>query len=373
MTAPRLELRLDRIGHNARALVDRLELVGITVCGVTKATTGSPEVARALSAAGVTSLGESRVENVERLRRAGVLAEILLVRSPMVSQIDRVVAAADISCNSDLRVVELLAAAACRRGLPHGVVLMVELGDLREGILAADLPYVVSRVLELPGVVLRGIGTNLACQNGVIPDQANMAVLSDLAAVVEVLVGHDLDIVSGGNSANLPWALDPGADTGRINHLRLGEAILLGREPLGRTPIEGLHTDTAWVVGEVIESMTKPSQPWGGRGQTAFGHAVDDPVGDADPDGDRVIVALGRQDVDTDGLVAPAGYRVVGASSDHLVLSCSTVPPVAGAELRFGVDYSALMRAAAAPCVLTRFVDPGLVPESSHGSRPSAA
>jgi ornithine racemase len=371
MTLPRLELRLDRIGYNARALVDRLELVGIAVCGVTKATTGSPEVARALCAAGTTSLGESRVENIERLRRSGVVAEILLVRSPMVSQVDRVVGCADISCNSDLRVVQHLSAAACRRGMPHGIVLMVELGDLREGVLPVDLPDLVARVLDLPGIVLRGIGTNLACQNGVIPDQANMAALSDLATAVEDLVGHELEIVSGGNSANLPWALAPGADTGRVNHLRLGESILLGREPVGRTALEGLHTDTVSVVAEVIESMRKPTFPWGDRGQNAFGHRVDLPTGSTEAH--QVIVALGRQDVDTDGLVAPDGFRILGASSDHLVLICDSAPPQAGAELRFGVDYSALMRAAASPFVSRRYRGSRQEPRAPGGQTTSAA
>jgi len=373
VSAPRLEFRLDRIAHNARALVDRLDLVDITVCGVTKATLGSPEVARELLAAGVTSLGESRIEGVEHLRGAGVTAEVLLIRSPMLSQVDRVVVSADVSCNSEPAVVDALAEAARRQRMPHGIVLMVELGDLREGILPEDLPEAVGRVLALPALVLRGIGTNLACQSGVIPDAANMAELSDLARSIESTFGIELDIVSGGNSANLPWALEPGTDTGRVNHLRLGESILLGREPVRRTVIEGLHADAICVVGEVIESRRKPSRPRGERGQTAFGHAADDRVDDVDDarDGHRVIVALGRQDLDTDGLVAPDGYEVLGSSSDHLVLACTSASPAVGSELRFGVDYSALMGAAASPFVSRRYVPGDPAPKLTVvGGRP---
>jgi len=364
VSAPRLEFRLDRIGHNARALVDRLELVGITVCGVTKATLGSPEVARELLAAGVTSLGESRVENVERLRRAGITAEITLIRSPMLSQVDRIVASTDVSCNSELEVVERLSESAHHQRVPHGIVLMVELGDLREGIMPDELLEAAGRVLALPAIVLRGIGTNLACQSGVIPGPANMAELTALANSVESTFGVGLDIVSGGNSANLPWALEPGTDTGRVNHLRLGESVLLGREPVRRTVIEGLHPDAVCVVGEVIESGRKPSRPRGERGQTAFGHVVDRAVGpDGDPGGThRVIVALGRQDLDTHGLVAPDGYEVLGASSDHLVLRCTSPAPRVGSELRFGVDYGALMGAATSPFVTRRYLPAGSAP-----------
>lgn len=354
MTAPRLEFRLDRIGYNARALVDRLGLIGIRVCGVTKATLGSPEVARELLAAGVESLGESRVENVECLRQAGISAPIMLIRSPMISQVDRVVAGTELSLNSELTVIARLAESARRQRRLHGIVLMVELGDRREGIMPVDLLETVQQVLRLPGVVFRGIGTNLACQNGVIPGVPNMAELSDLATSVESTFGLELDIVSGGNSANLPWALEPGVDVGRVDHLRLGESVLLGREPVGSTVIEGLHADAVAVVGEVIESKAKPSGAWGARGRTAFGHVVDlrpDVAG-----GSRVIVALGRQDVDTGGIVAPDGFDLLGASSDHLVLSCTGDVPRPGAELRFGVDYSALMRAAASPFVSRRYV-----------------
>lgn len=360
MSAPRLEFHLDRIGHNARALVDRLRLVGVRVCGVTKATLGSPEVAREFLDSGVTSLGESRIEGVEQLRRAGITTEIMLVRSPMISQVDRVVAGVDVSLNSELAVMERLSESAGRQRTSHGVVLMVELGDLREGIMPADLPDTVRQVLRLPGIVLRGVGTNLSCQNGIIPDSTSMAELSDLATSIEAVFGVELDIVTGGNSANLPWALEPGADIGRINHLRLGESILLGREPIRRTVIEGLHADAVSVVGEVIESKAKPSRPWGERGQTAFGRLVDDLPMEIGVhrviDGSRVIVALGRQDLDTEGIVPPAGYVVLGSSSDHLVLSCHGDLPRVGTEIRFGVDYSAMMRAAASPFVGRRYL-----------------
>ena len=360
MTAPRLEIRLDRIGHNARNLVARLAPLGIAVCGVTKATLGAPEVARELLAAGVTSLGESRIECVEHLRAGGVRAPVLLVRSPMPSQVTRVVAGADDSCNSEPGVVELLSDAADRRHRRHGVLLMVELGDLREGLMPDDLHDAVRVVLGLPGVHLRGIGTNLACQSGVIPDAANMAELSALASSVETAFGIELELVSGGNSANLPWALDPGSDTGRVNHLRLGESVLLGLEPVGRTPIDGLHTDAISLVGEVIESKWKHAEPRGTRGQNAFGIVDDRPVAPAW--GHRVIVALGRQDVATDGLRAPTGFELLGASSDHLVLACTTDVPAVGSELRFGVDYGALLRAMSSPFVTRRFLGEGSTP-----------
>jgi predicted amino acid racemase len=353
--SPRLEVDLAKVTHNARTLVDLLAPLGIGVTGVTKAVLGSPDVAAAMVAGGVGGLGDSRVENLETLHRAGQQAHVTLVRSPMPSQVERVVASADASCNSEIEVIDLLSDAARRRGERHAVILMVDLGDLREGALAADLPGLARAASRRPGIRVAGIGTNLACRSGVVPDEHNMAELSALADAVEADLGIALDVVSGGNSANLTWALS-GAATGRVDDLRLGEAILLGREPLHRSALPGLHTDAFVVVAEVIESKRKPVRPWGTVARAAFDETiapVDGPVDGADPDGDvhQVLLALGRQDVDPAGLVGPPGSRVVAASSDHLVLTVSGAPPAPGDEVRFHPDYSALVRAATSPFV----------------------
>jgi predicted amino acid racemase len=347
MTAPRLEIDLLKLHHNARTLVERLSPRGISVTGITKATLGSPDIARAMLRAGVRSLGDSRIENIETLRGAGVTAPLTLVRSPMLSQVHRVVAHADVSFNSELDVIRALADAAEAAGRTHAVVLMVELGDLREGILPGDLMGVVRDMQRLPGVVLAGIGTNLGCQSGVSPDAANMGELSALADSIEDRFGLTIGTVSGGNSGNLDWALGRGGP-GRINNLRLGESILLGREPLHRRPIEGLHSDAITLVAEVIESKRKPSQPRGEIGQTAFGAPV--PARDR---GDRVrtIVGVGHQDVDPSGLLALAGIEVIGASSDHLILDAGRARLPIGTEVSFQLNYSALLRAMTSPFV----------------------
>ena len=348
MSAPRLEIDLDKIHHNARSLVERLAARGISVTGVTKATLGSPEVASTLFSAGVNMLGDSRIENIETMRRAGAAATMSLIRSPMLSQVERVASYADISFNSELEVIRGLSTAAQKVKRKHGVVLMVELGDLREGIMPGDLEQTVRELLRLPNLVLKGIGTNLACRSGVTPDGRNMAELSALADSIEAKFGLTLDIVSGGNSANLNWALG-NHDTGRINNLRLGESILLGCEPLQRQPIEGLHTDAITLVAEVIESKAKPSQPWGELGQTAFGQRASITTDKGHIT--QAILAIGEQDTDPGGLQAPAGIEILGASSDHLIVDSGQCYQPVGSEIRLQLNYSAMMRAMTSPFV----------------------
>lgn len=341
MTAPRIEIDLRKIRHNAATLVGRLAKRGIAVTGVTKATLGSPGIALQFLDAGIRSLGDSRIENIEALRRAGITVPMALIRSPMPSQVERVMASADVSFNTELSVLKQLSQAAVRTDRSHGVLLMVELGDLREGILPKDLPDLVRGVLALPGITLQGIGTNLACHSGTSPDARNMAQLSELARSIESTFGLHLHTVSGGNSANLDWALS-GQDCGRINDLRLGESLLLGCEPLHRRPIDGLHTDAITLVAEVIERKRKPSKPWGSMAQTVFGAKAS--VIDRGTVW-RSILAIGCQDCDPLGLTPPTGVQIRGASSDHLIVESAQANLAVGAEINFQLNYSALLRA----------------------------
>lgn len=343
----RIETDLDKVEQNTRILVDRLAVRGIGVTGITKAVLGSPGVGAAMLRGGARGLGDSRVENLARLTVLHGSPPRTLIRSPMLSQVAHVVDVADVSLNTEAVVLAALDQAASRQNRLHAVVLMVELGDLREGIALADAPEAVRAVLGYPSLRLVGLGANLACQNGVVPDDQNMGVLTGLADAIEALHGLTLGIVSGGNSANLNWALHT-HDVGRIDELRLGEAILLGVDPLTRTPIPGLHTDAFTLTAEVIEVAVKPARPWGDRAQAAFGEA---PVRVGSGSVHQAILALGRQDVDPVGLRPPEGITILGMSSDHLMVDLGDHPVTVGDEIAFGVAYGALVRAMTSPFV----------------------
>lgn len=346
MTSPRIEIDLSKVVRNATRLVALAAKKGLRITAVTKAFGGRPDISRALVGAGVRALGDSRVENLERIRTDRVVAPTILIRSPMPSQADRVVRNADVSLNADMETIERLSNSAAALDLVHGVILMVELGDLREGFMLDEIDDALTRLLDLPHLRFAGIGTNLACRSGVIPDVWNMGELSRLADRLEADHSVRVDTVSGGNSANLDWLMSD-SPIGRVNDLRLGESILLGCEPLHRRRLDGLHTDAFILVGEVIESRRKPVNPWGQTAQAAFPLRAE-VMGDA---GDwQTIVAIGRQDTDPEGLAMPDGVTFRGASSDHLVLGTEERLP-AGSEIRFVPNYSALMRSMTRPNV----------------------
>jgi len=349
--APRIEIDLTKVEENARTLVDKLAPRGIQVTGVTKATLGSPDVARAMLRGGVKRIADSRVDNLEALKESGVRAPMMLLRAPDPVWADRAVACAHVSLVSDMDVAMALSAAAGRRGSDHGIVLMVELGDLREGVMSRELLDMARVISRTRGLALAGIGTNMGCRSGIIAGDDQMQELTGLASLVSARIGVPELLVTGGNSANLGWALGKGR-VGAINDLRIGEAILLGTDPSHGKPVAGLHTDAFELVGAVIESIEKPSSPWGNAGNSVNGKP---PVSRDRGTIIQTIVALGEQDTHSSGLRPPAGVTVLASSSDHLVLETPT-RLVAGTEMRFGVDYLGLMRAMTSPFVAERVV-----------------
>ena len=345
MAEPRVTIDLDIIERNARAVTEACARYGVSVFGVTKGTCGTPQVAAAMLRGGVIGIGESRFENVQRLRRSGLTCRILLLRGPPLSRVDETVTGADISLNSELAVIEALSHAAVRRSRVHEIILMVDLGDLREGIWPDDLLPTVAEILRLPGVRLVGLGTNLTCFGAVLPSERNMAQLAGCAAAVESEFGVGLTYVSGGNSSSLPFLLEGRMPPG-VNNLRIGESILQGgRDTFFDRPWEELDRNAFLLEGELLEVKLKPSVPIGESGVDAFGgHPVFVDRGERL----RGILNLGREDVVVDALIPQTpGVEVLGASSDHLIVDVTDVPapPRVGDVLGFHLAYAALLAA----------------------------
>ena len=311
MATPRIEIDLGKIAQNATTLRELNASKGIGIFGVTKVVCGDPAVADVLTRTGIKTLADSRISNIVRMRQAGVQAEYVLLRAPALSQAESVVEHVDISLNSELSVIEELSSFAVDHNVTHKVILMVELGDLREGMMPADVVEMVEAVNHQKGIVLAGIGTNFACFGGVEPDTEKIEQLSALATEIESRFGMTLEFISGGNSANYDWFMSA-KNTGRINNVRMGESIYLGCETLHRKPIPGLFTDAFKLIADVIESKIKPSRPYGNIGQDAFGNL---PVFQDRGPIRRVILGMGLQDVLVTGLAPCVDIDILGAKS----------------------------------------------------------
>ncbi|NCF18187.1 MAG: alanine/ornithine racemase family PLP-dependent enzyme [Haliea sp.] len=365
MPSPRLTFDLDRIEHNARTITGLCGDHGIRVTGVTKCVCGHPAVARAMLRGGVADIGDSRLENIRRMREAGIESPFVLVRLPPLSGAEQVVECTDASLNSEPALLRRLSVAADDRGQVHEVMLMVDLGDLREGLWPSDLPSVVAEAAQLPGIRVRGLGVNLACFAGVVPTEKHMNRLVSLAEEIEESLGIELAYISGLNSSGLEL-LEAGSVHPRVNHARIGEAILLGRETTQRRPWPGTHQDAFTLHAEVLELKTKPSQPVGERGEDAFGGT---PRFEERGDILHALLNVGREDVDVAGITPLVpGVRILGASSGYLILDVSALAGKLriGGELTFALNYSALLRAMTSEYVKKQPVRNG-VPVNSRG------
>lgn len=343
MSAPQITIDLGCIERNTRTVVSRCASEGIQVFGVTKGTCGMPQVARAMLRGGVVGIAESRFENIRRLRDSGIDCPIMLLRSPPLSRAEEVVRTVDISLQSEIPVIAEISRVAERLGRIHDIILMVDLGDLREGIWPNDLIPTLEEIEKRPGVRVAGVGTNLSCLGAIIPTRDNLSQLEAHAYKIERITGRHLDWVSGGNSSSLPLLLAGGMPKG-INMLRIGEAILQGgRDTFLEEPWAELDPNAFRLSGELLEVKTKPSLPIGISGVDAFGQK---PKFVDEGDRLRAIANIGREDVIVEGMTpVNPGVRVIGASSDHLVLDITDcVPPLAiGDRVSFSLTYGAML------------------------------
>ena len=339
---PRLEIYPDRIRQNAAAIVEQCHKAGVSLACVTKVTSAHPAVAAAMVAGGADMLADSRIENLWKLRQAGMTGPFMLLRLPTISRAAEVVEVADISLNSSIDTIKALGLAAHAINRRHKVIIMVDVGDLREGVWPDKAAQLVIDASGVTGIEVIGMGCNLACYGGVIPSEENMKLLVDTVEACRQASGLPLPVICGGNSSGLP-IMTEGRLPDQVNLYRVGEAIVLGRNVIDRSPWSGTRQDTFIAVAEVVEIETKPSLPIGDRGQDAFGGSqefVDRGLRR------RVICNIGRQDVVVDGITpVEEGIIVLGGSSDHLILDVSDAARElkVGDEIAFYPGYGALL------------------------------
>ena len=283
----------------------------------------------------------------------GVNKKFMLLRSPMLSETKETAANVDISLNSEIIVIKSLNKFAAKYEKIHEIVLMIELGDLREGILPSQVDEYIEEISKLRNIRLIGIGTNLACLSGIKPTVSNMEKLSSIARHIQEKHKIQLDIISGGNSANYQWAQEV-SHAGLINHLRIGESILLGTDPISKRKIPGLSDNAFQLQVEVIESKRKPSKPIGIVTFDAFGEV---PAFDDEGEINRAILAIGLQDLDIKGC-SPMdnNLKIIGTTSDHVIVKSKNKMLKVGDIVEFQLAYRALLRLMVSPYIEKRYI-----------------
>ncbi len=346
---PQIHVNLDMLRENTAAVSAACKRAGVHLCAVTKAACADPAIVQAFVQGKADSLGDSRLMNLRNIQSD---LPKLLLRLSDPREAEQVVSSCQMSLQSEIDTIHALGRAAQKLQRRHQVILMIDLGDLREGLMYTDRDAIMQAaraVKDAPALGLAGIGVNLTCFGGIVPDQENLGRLLGIAAMLRQELNLPIPVVSGGNSSSLSMLFSGQLPQG-INHLRIGEGILLGRDTATGDPFPQLHQDVFTFSAVLGEVQQKPSRPIGSTGPNAFGEAVSFP--DLGPMR-RGILLVGRQDIDWEGFT-PRDHRVtvLGASSDHLIVDLTRAPEYAvGDVLRFDVRYGALLKAYTSPYV----------------------
>lgn len=342
-----MEINLQYLKENVAAVTSRCAEYGIDVAGVIKGTTGIPECAKMFQEGGVKLIASSRLEQIEDAKDFGIDLPYLLLRVPMMSELSEVIRLCDISLNSEVKVLKALNEEAAKQNKVHKVILMADLGDLREGFWDKDEMVDVAVMVEneLANLELAGVGTNLGCYGSIAATPDKLEELVAIAERIEAKIGRELEYISGGATTSLPRIFD-GDMPKRINLLRVGEGIILARDlqHFFGYDLSFMHQDTYTMKAEVIEVKDKPSHPVGTISIDAFGHTpeyVDRGIRK------RALIGIGKVDYGSIEEIFPQdkGVEVIGASSDHTILDIEDAERnfEPGDIVSFGINYASIV------------------------------
>jgi len=351
---PVYEISASKIKSNAQKIYELCKSNGIEPAGVVKGFSAIPQVAELFIEAGFKTLGDSRLKEIVRLRSGNIKADLMLIRIPMPSEIPELVRYADSSLNSEIATIRLINEEARLQDKIHGIVLMADLGDLREGFFDSNEVIKAAKGIEsLDSIRLLGIGTNLGCYGSIKPSEENLGELCRLAERVEEQIGRRLEVISGGASTSLPLLIN-GKMPPRINHLRIGEAIITAKDLpyLWNVEMPGIYRDPMVLKAQVIEIKQKPSFPVGEIFVDAFGNK---PIYKNRGMRKRALLAVGHKDTGDVTKLKPRheGVEIIGSSSDHLILDVEDYKGElnVGDVLEFDTFYSAMIFLCSSDCV----------------------
>lgn len=342
----RVIINLDRLQHNLSTINKWMRGHGSAWTVVTKVLCGHLDTMRALQMFGVQSIGDSRLENLREIKKVTPDVESWYLRMPDASSTDQVVALSDVSLNSEISIIEAINEEAARQGKTHRIVIMIELGDLREGILPGSLVDFYRQIFNLPNVEVLGIGANLGCLAGVLPSIDQFMQLILYRELLELKFGRKLPIISAGASVSLPMVLD-GQMPSSINHFRIGESVFLGTNLISGGTLPGLKSDTVMLEAEIVEIKEKGLNVQGETASiTPFALESNEETQPGQR-GYRAIVGIGQLDTDVGGLTPEnPNYHIAGASSDLTVVNIGEDPDglKVGDTINFYLSYSAMVR-----------------------------
>ena len=289
---------------------------------------------------------DSRLSNLKAIKAIDPGIQTVYIKPPVKRMAETVVKYADVSFNTELDTMAALSDEAVKQNKVHKVVIMIEMGELREGVLRDEFLGLYEKAVELPNINVVGIGTNMACMYGVLPSQDKLIQLDLFKQLVSYKYNKNIPYITGGSSVTIPL-ISQGTLPKAINHFRIGETLYFGTDVYNNKPFENMHNDVFKLYGEIIEINEKPKIP---EGSIGFNLKGEKPEFDAEGNGGfsyRAIVDIGLLDVETTHLKPlKESMSISGASSDMLVIDLGSNEEglMVGGLIAFTMDYMGLLR-----------------------------
>jgi len=315
-----LKLYREKLRDNYKFLDTLFARNGIRWGITTKLLCGNEDYLKEIADLGIGAMLDSRISNLKKIKEIDPNTVTTYIKPPPKDIIDAVVQFADVSLNTELSTLHALSREAKRQDTVHKVIIMIEMGDLREGVMRDELIDFYEKVFELPNVKVIGLGTNLNCMHGVRPDEDKLIQLSLYKQIIELRFDRDIPLVSGGTSVTIPLLLHGQLPSG-VNHFRIGESLFFGNNLFTGEKIEGMHEGVFELYSQIIEINEKPKIPSGELGPNTQGEKFEIDRDEYGETSYRAILDIGHLDIDPDHLVnLHTDTRIVDASSDMLIL-----------------------------------------------------
>jgi predicted amino acid racemase len=290
---------------------------------------------------GVKEIHDSRISNLAKIKEINPEIQTVYVKPVSKRNIAKMVQYADVSLNSELTTIKWISDEAVKQHKIHKIIIMVETGDLREGVMGDHLLDFYAKIFELPNIEIIGLGTNLNCLNGVMPSTDKLIQLSLYKQIIELKFNKNIPWVSAGTSVTIPLMLHKQLPKG-INHFRVGETLYFGVDLFEEKVIEGMHGDVFELNAEIIEMQEKPLLPSGTLAANPQGQVIEIDQKLYGKSSYRAILDIGLLDVDPKYLIPEDGeFEILGASSDMLILNLGTNPKgyKVGDIIKFNLKY----------------------------------
>jgi predicted amino acid racemase len=340
-----LELNRAALHHNFHFMKDTFSRHDKEWGIVTKLLCGNKLFLKELLSLGLTVAFDSRLSNLKNIRALQPDITTAYIKPPPKRLIPKLLDYADITFNTQLSTIQLINQVAADKGIVHKIMIMIEMGDLREGVLREEFIDFYSRVFELKNIEVIGIGTNLNCLNGVLPSYDKLIQLSLYEQLIESSFNTTIPWVSAGTSVVFPM-LDMNLVPKGMNHFRIGETLFFGTDLIEEKGVPGMRQDVFRFYAEIVEIMEKPDLMDQPGGTNVAGETPEADTGSPINNTNRALVDSGLLDVQARNLKPlNKDYRIDGASSDMLVLDVGENKEGlnTGGYIPFEVDYMGVL------------------------------